>query len=67
MSKKDAIRKHLKTNGSITPLEALSKYGLYRLGARILELRGEGMDIKTSLQLNAKTNSRYAKYTFNAK
>lgn len=40
------IREHLLNGGSITSLEALRDYGCYRLGARICELRKEGMAIK---------------------
>jgi len=59
MSKKDKIRTHLKRYGSITPLAALAKYGCYRLGARIFELR-ETMQIRTDII--EKNGSRFAKY-----
>ena len=39
------IRAHLEAGRSITPLEALDLYGCYRLGARIHELKGEGLSI----------------------
>ena len=60
LSKKERLRKHLKAKGSITPLESLSRFGLYRLGARILELRAEGMDIETHI-INVK-GSKFARY-----
>lgn len=46
-SQKKLIKNHLKKYGQITPLEALQKYGCFRLGARIYELRKEGERIET--------------------
>jgi hypothetical protein len=43
----EAVRLYLEYYGSITPLEALDKLGIFRLGARVFELRGEGMSIAT--------------------
>jgi hypothetical protein len=43
------IREHLNRGKKITPLEALYDYGCFRLGARINDLRREGMDIKTEI------------------
>jgi DNA-directed RNA polymerase alpha subunit len=40
-SQKDHILWHLKTYGSITPVEALREYGCFRLAARINELKEE--------------------------
>lgn len=39
------ILAHLKTGKEINPLEALSKYGVYRLGAIIFWLKKEGYNI----------------------
>lgn len=41
------IRKHLEQYGSLTPIEALDKFGCFRLGARIFELKEAGMPIIT--------------------
>lgn len=53
MSKKNTqlnrIFMHLVEHGTITPLEALSEYGCYRLGARIADLRKQGYDIETEI------------------
>lgn len=46
-SQRDKILDHLKTHGSITPLEALNLYGCFRLGSRIYELREMGHVIIT--------------------
>ena len=44
-SQREAIAKHLKSGKSLTALEALKKFGCLRLGARIWELKREGVDI----------------------
>jgi hypothetical protein len=62
ISKQEKVLTHLQTYGSITPLEALEKYGSFRLGALIFNLRQEGYDIKT----NIVHGKGYAKYTYNA-
>ena len=42
-----AILEHLKKGLSITPIEALSLCGCFRLAARIHDLRDQGNDILT--------------------
>ena len=53
MSKKNTplirILNHLLEHETITPLEALSEYGCYRLGARIADLRNQGYNIETKI------------------
>lgn len=45
------IANHLTRHGRLTPLEALNKYGVMRLGARIWELKREhGMAITRVLK-----------------
>lgn len=39
------ILAHLKAGKAITPLDALSQFQCFRLGARIYDLRSEGHDI----------------------
>ena len=46
-SQRDQIRDDLIAGKTITPIDALEKYGCYRLAARIGELRQMGMDINT--------------------
>ena len=43
-----SIRSHLKVGLSINPMEALRLYSCFRLGARIYDLRAEGMPILTT-------------------
>lgn len=41
------ILEHLKQGHSLTPLEALNKFGCFRLGARIWDIKHLGWDVKT--------------------
>ena len=54
------LRKHLKSGKSIAPLQALNRFGIYRLASRIKDLRNEGMDIKTQMIYEGQV--KYAKY-----
>lgn len=55
-----AVWKHLQV-AHITPLEALTLYGCFRLGARIYELRKEGKKIKTEMiDINGKRVAKYS-------
>lgn len=47
MTQKSVLLEHLKRYGSIEPLTALREYGIYRLGARIADLRSDGYNIVT--------------------
>ena len=55
------ILSHLKSGKSITPIEALTLFDCFRLGARIADLRKEGYEIKTTI-LN-KGVKRFASYS----
>lgn len=61
MTQKQMILTHLRTQGGITPLEALQKYGCFRLGARIADLKGDGIGIKT--EMVKEDGKRFARYT----
>lgn len=61
----DKIAAYLRTYGSITPLEALDRFGCMRLGARISELRQGGMIIRTEIVSGKSRTGRkthYARY-----
>lgn len=47
MNQREKILRHLQSGKTITPLEAMGVYGVWRLGARIFELRELGYDIAT--------------------
>jgi len=48
-SQNKRIRKHLESGKSLTPLDALYKFGSFRLGARIHWLKKHGMKIKCDM------------------
>lgn len=56
----ELVLRHLLIKGSITPLEALTEYGCFRLGARIYELKKKGYNIVTYYE--TKNNKTYARY-----
>jgi hypothetical protein len=47
MSQMDRVLSHLKSKGTIQPLEAWRDLGIYRLSAVIYDLRKEGHKIST--------------------
>ena len=47
-SQKARILKHLQRYHKIDPLKAWTRYGVYRLAARISDLRKDGYDIETT-------------------
>lgn len=49
MSQTDKILFHLSQGKTLTPLEALSLFGCFRLASRINELRSKGYDIVTTI------------------
>ena len=61
MTQQKKILDHLQHKGSITPIQALTLYGSFRLGSIIHRLRQEGFDIRTDLVENQNGNP-YAKY-----
>jgi len=61
MSQKEQILRHLIRGKSITPLEALHRYGCFRLGARIWEIKKDGYPVKQHIITTA-TGKRVARY-----
>lgn len=49
MTQNESILNYLKLGNRITPLEALEKFGCFRLGARCWDLRNDGHNIKSEL------------------
>jgi hypothetical protein len=62
MTQNEMILEHLRGGKSITPLEALDKFGSFRLGARIYDLRQSGHVISTTY-IDAGERRRVARYT----
>lgn len=60
MSQTNRILKHLKRGWPITPLQALRKYGVLRLGARIWDLKRDGYEIVREWETDG--HKRWAKY-----
>ena len=48
MSQNKQIADYLNKGKKLTPIEALNKFGCFRLAARIADLRNEGMNIVTT-------------------
>lgn len=64
LTQETAILQALKAGETITPLDALNRWGCFRLGARIHDLRRKGYDIKTARQKGL-LGQRYAAYSLN--
>ena len=68
-SQMSLVLRHLQSGREITPLEALSLYGCYRLGAIIFDLKAEGYNISSEIINYKKENGRrglYAVYRLEA-
>ena len=61
MSQNKQILKYLESGKKLTPIEALNKFGCFRLSARILDLRKNNHNIITeNITRNGKTFARYS-------
>lgn len=56
------IREHLEAGHRLSPIEALNKFGCFRLASRINELRKQGLDIRTDIVEGAENGKRWAEY-----
>jgi hypothetical protein len=57
---RDRILAYMRKGRTLTPIEALEKFGTLRLSGRILELRQEGYQIKSRLvDIGGKRVARY--------
>ncbi len=64
MSQRDEILSYLQQGQSLTPLEALSMFGCFRLAARIRELRADGYNIRTDdIKVGNKSVAQYRLHT----
>lgn len=52
----------LQNGGSITTLEALNKFGCFRLASRINDLTKQGYVFDRQWETNAQTGKRYVRY-----
>ena len=60
MNTNERILEYLQKGNSITPIEALDKFGCFRLSTRIWELKKDGYDIETVIETNG--NKKFASY-----
>ena len=47
MTQCEQVLQHLRTRGTLTPIDALNEYGCFRLAARVKDLRDQGHDVVT--------------------
>lgn len=59
----EKILNHLKDNGSITPLEAMSEYGIMRLASRISDLKNQGYKIRSAMVSSRNRNGDKVHYS----
>ena len=62
LSQKDRIKEYLMKGKHLTPLKALEFFQCFRLGARIYELKKDGLNIGSELVKDAKTGKHYSLY-----
>lgn len=65
MTQTDLVLEYMRQNGSITQLEAITELGVMRLGARIWELKDQGVVIYTEQETGKNRNGKpvhYARY-----
>ena len=70
MTKTQAVKDHLKINGSITTWQAIQMYGETRLSDVILKLRQKGWDIKSVWKEGVDRNGndcRWVEYVYTEK
>lgn len=61
-TQREAIADHLKAGHALTPLEALNLFGCLRLGARVWELKREGLNIGCTM-VETPSGKRVAQYS----
>ena len=60
-SQQERIRAALEAGRTVTPLSALREFGCFRLGARIYNLKRQGMKIEAALKAD-REGHRFAEY-----
>jgi hypothetical protein len=61
MTQCEQILRHLRQEGSITQREAARRYEIYRLAARIYDLRRKGHTIERTME-TSDNSKQYARY-----
>lgn len=57
-----AIKDWLEAGHTITPLDALERFGCFRLSAQIFNLKKLGLEIDCNMEVNPQTGKRYGVY-----
>ncbi len=58
-TQKEQIKKYLLSRKTITPIQALNKFGCFRLAAVIYKLKNEGLKIVTEMEYNKNKQFAY--------
>ena len=61
-TQRSKVKKHLESGLPITPMDALERYGCFRLAAVILNLKKDGHNIVT--HIIKKNKKRFAQYYY---
>lgn len=64
LSQNRLIKAALENGESLTPMDALRRFGCFRLGARIADLKKQGLNITTTMEKDG--NKRFARYRLEA-
>lgn len=64
LSQNQMIKAALENGESLTPMDALRRFGCFRLGARIADLKAQGLKIITTMEKDG--NKRFARYRLEA-
>jgi len=59
-TQKEQIKKYLLIRKTITPIQALNKFGCFRLAAVIYKLKNDGLKIVTEMEYSK--NKQFARY-----
>lgn len=60
-SQEKLIMQWMQSGKSITPIEALNLFGCFRLGARILDLKNKGIEVKSEY-ITVESGKRVKRY-----
>lgn len=63
MSQNKRILESLQNGDKLTPLDALERFGCFRLGARVYDLRKQGHDIKSETVARKNSNGEVKRYS----
>lgn len=62
MNQNQMVLDYITDHGSIDPIRALTELGIMRLGARIFELKAQGVPIVGEMRTNPITKKRWKEY-----